>query len=130
MSVNILMKVEGGEELRRRLLKFQKQMIDAMERELPAEGRKLEAASNALAPRASGELKASSSVTDHVNAKRTKVRVAVAYLLERAAAVHEGVHWGQKVKGTRGFKWMERATNAWKPEAVSRIVEALRRVVR
>lgn len=127
--VNVLMSVEGGEALRKALTKKSAEVAREMELALPHEGAALMAQANALAPRATGELVGSSSVTSAVTRKGAKVAVAAAYLDEKAAAVHEGVHWGKKIQGTRGFKWFERAFNAFQQGAVERIVTRLRKLV-
>ena len=128
-KVNVFMSVEGGDVLRRALQKKAAEVAREMELALPQEGAALMAQANALAPRASGELVASSSVTSAVTGKGSKVRVAVAYTDEKAAAVHEGLHHNRKVEGTRGFKWFERAMNAFTPGFIERVVARLRRLV-
>lgn len=127
--VNVLMSVEGGDALRKALQKKSAEVAREMAIALPQEGAALMAHADALAPRASGELVASSSVTSAVTRKGAKVAVAAAYLDEKAAAVHEGVHWGRKIQGTRGFKWFERALNAFTPGFIERIVARLRKLV-
>lgn len=128
-KVNVLMSVEGGDELRRALQRKAEEVARELAVALPQEGTALMAEANALAPRSSGELVSSSSVTTAVTGKGKKVRVAASYLDEKAAAVHEGVHWGKKIQGTRGFKWFERALNAFTPGFIERIVARLRRLV-
>jgi hypothetical protein len=127
--VNVLMKVEGGDALRRALQKKAAEVAREMELALPQEGEALRRQGDATVPRATGELAASSSVTSAVLKRGTRVKVAVAYLDEKAAAVHEGVHFGRKVKGTRGFKWLERAMQRFEAGFVERIVARLRRLV-
>lgn len=127
--VNVLMSVEGGDALRKALQKKSAEVAREMSLALPQEGAALMAQANAIAPKATGELVASSSVTSAVTRKGTKVAVAAAYLDEKAAAVHEGVHWGKKIQGTRGFKWFERAFRAFQSAAIERIVARLRRLV-
>jgi len=127
--VNVLMSVEGGEALRKTLTKKSAEVAREMELALPQEGAALMAQANALAPRATGELVGSSSVTSAVTRKGAKVAVAAAYLDEKAAAVHEGVHWGKKIQGTRGFKWFERALQGFQAGFIERIVARLRRLV-
>ncbi len=127
--VNVLMSVEGGEALRKALTKKSAEVAREMALALPQEGAALMAQANALAPRATGELVGSSSVTSAVTRKGAKVAVAAAYLDEKAAAVHEGVHWGKKVQGTRGFKWFERALQGFQAGFIERIVARLRHLV-
>lgn len=129
-GVNVLMRLEGGAQLRRALKRQEQRFLAELATALPEEGTSLMASANAAAPRASGTLAASSSVTHVVQAKKGRVRVAVAYLDEKAAAVHEGIHWGRKTaQQTKGFKWFERALGAFEPGFVERIAGRLRRLV-
>jgi hypothetical protein len=127
--VNVLMSVEGGEALRKALTKKSAEVAREMAIALPAEGQTLMQTAGATVPRATGELAGSSSVTSSLTKKGQRVRVAAAYLDEKAAAVHEGLHWGKKIQGTKGFKWFQRAFDAYKSAAIGRIVERLRRLV-
>lgn len=129
MPGRVNMSVEGGDALRKALTKKSAEVAREMELALPQEGAALMAQANALAPRATGELVASSSVTSAVTRKGAKVAVAAAYLDEKAAAVHEGVHWGKKIQGTRGFKWFERSLQGFQAGFIERIVARLRRLV-
>lgn len=124
--MNVLMKLEGGEQLRRALKRVEKDFIRELGDALPAEGQTLMSAANALAPVATGELVNSSSVTSVVQESKGRVRVAAAYLDEKAPAVHEGIHGGAHVPGTRGFKWYERALNAFEGGFTERIAAKLR----
>jgi len=128
-GVNVLMKMSGGEALRKALKKKEKEFFAAMANELPQEAQKLMQSANALAPRDTGELAGSSSVTSAVQPEKGRVRVAAAYLDEKAAAVHEGVHFGRHIEGTRGFKFYERALNAFEGGFVERIGAKLKRLV-
>jgi hypothetical protein len=128
-GLNVLMKVEGGDELRKALKKHEAAFLAEMAEALPVEAQALMAAANATAPRASGTLIASSSVSSVVQEKKGRVRAAAAYTDEKAAAVHEGLHWGVHIEGTRGFKWFERALNGFEGGFVDRIVSRLRRLV-
>lgn len=127
--MNVLMKLHGGEQLRKALKKIEKEFLAELAVALPEEGNSLMAAANATAPRGTGTLAASSSVTTVVQEAKGRVRVAAAYLDEKAAAVHEGIHWGQKVEGTAGFKWFERALNSFEGGFVERIGARLKRLV-
>lgn len=121
-----VLQLKGMEQLRRALKKQPERFIAEMARALPAEARALMGQANAAAPRVSGELAGSSSVTELVQVQKGRVRVAAAYLDEKAAAVHEGVHWGQHIEGTAGFKWFERALFAFEPGFGERIVARLK----
>lgn len=127
--VNVLMQVEGGEQLRRALLRKSDEVSRLMQAELPKEAEGLLQEANARVPRSSGELAGSSRASSAVTRRGTQVRAVAAYTDEKAAAVHEGIHWNARIEGTRGFKWFQRAFDAWKPGAVQRIVERLRALV-
>lgn len=126
---NIVMKVEGGEQLRKALQAKEREFLEEMAATLPEEGQKLMSAAAAAAPRASGELAGSASVTMAKTRKGSRIRVAAAFLDEKAAAVHEGVHWGHHIEGTRGFKWYERVFHSFEGGFVERIAAKLRRLV-
>lgn len=126
---DFFMRVEGGEALRRALRRKSADFLKEMAEALPAEGQALMGSADALAPRKSGTLAGSSSVTTVVQEKKGRVRVAAAYLDEKAAAVHEGLHWNRRVEGTRGFKWFERALHAFEGGFLDRIAARLRKVV-
>lgn len=126
---NIVMKLEGGEQLRKALRAKEREFLAEMSAALPEEGQKLMSAAAAAAPRDSGELAGSAAVSSALTKKGTRVRVAAAFLDEKAAAVHEGVHWGHHIEGTRGFKWYERIFNAFEGGFVERIAAKLRRLV-
>lgn len=126
---NIVMKLEGGEQLRKALRAKEREFLEEMAAALPEEGQKLMSAAAAAAPRDSGELAGSASVTSALTKKGTRVKVAAAFLDEKAAAVHEGVHWGHHIEGTRGFKWYERILNGFEGGFIERIATRLRRLV-
>lgn len=128
-GVDIFLKIEGGAALKRELRKLAKQFLAVMHDELQAQGNALMASANAAAPRASGTLAASSLVTSVLQEKKGRARVAVAYLDEKAAAVHEGVHWGAHIEGTRGFKFFEKSFNAMEPQMIDAIAKRLRAVI-
>lgn len=129
-SVDVISQVEGADELRRNLRKFEKRFLEEMEQVLPREVETLMTQARHEAPARSGELRASASITSDMKPKRGRFRVVGAYLDEKAAAVHEGIHWGKKVEGgTKGMKWFERVANAWAPESAKRVVARLRALV-
>ena len=82
------------------------------------------AAAQVTVPRKSGTLAASAGVSSEVGDHR--VTAVVAYKDVKAAAVHEGIHHGHKVNGTRGFKWLEHSFKLAKPKMLDGIVKALR----
>jgi len=125
--VNILMSLEGADELKRKLRKLEPQFLDAMKQELPREGESLRSAAQSLAPVAGGELRSSAVVATKVS--KTRVAVLVGYTDEKAAAVHEGIHWGRFHPGTKGYKWLERALNTFAAGFTNRIAGVLRGVV-
>lgn len=126
---NVIMKLEGGEALRKALLKKQAEFLAEMAKALPVEAEKLMAQGKAAAPKASGELAASALVSSASARKGTRLKFAAAFLDEKAAAVHEGVHWRKHVDGTKGFKFFERVFHAFEPGFVQRIADRLRRLV-
>lgn len=122
--------LKGQAELFRALRKVEGKFLDELEKALPDEAERLMGDANALAPSVSGTLLASASVSSSTNAKRTKIKAVAAYLDEKAAAVHEGIHWGRKTKKQqRGFKWFERAINGALSGTASRIVSRLKALV-
>ena len=121
------MKLEGGEQLRRALLKKQGEFLEEMARALPEEANALASAAQATVPRASGELASSQVVTSDV--KPGRVKAVVAYTDEKAAAVHEGVHGRTHHQDTRGFKWFEKVLHAFEGGFAERIAARLRRIV-
>ncbi len=127
--MNVLVKLEGAEQLRKALKKKEKEFLAAMANGLPQEAQVLMQSANSAAPRLTGKLASSSSVTSSVQPEKGRVRVAAAYLDEKAAAVHEGVHWGRHIEGTSGFKWYEKAFNAFQAGFVQRIGDRLKRLV-
>lgn len=127
-GIDVLMKLEGAEQLRRELKRQEVRFFGEMAQALPEEAAALMAAANAEAPRATGTLAASSSVTKEIDNSDRTVRVVAAYLDEKAAAVHEGIHWGEHFE-TRGMKWFERAKNGFERGVVERIGDRLRRIV-
>lgn len=129
MPANVLMQLEGGEELRKALKRQEKAFFDEMAAALPEEGQNLMAVADAAAPRLTGQLVSSSSVTSEVKPSKGRVKVAAAYLDEKAAAVHEGVHGGHHVEGTRGFKFFERVLHSFEAGFVQRIAARLKRLV-
>lgn len=121
------MKIEGGEKLRRQLLKAQKQLAREMATFLPAEAQDLMSQANAQVPRLTGELAASATVTSDV--KGLRVRAVAAYKDDKAAAVHEGIHGRRKIQGTKGFKWFERALQTWESGFYGRIAARLKSLI-
>lgn len=129
-GVNVLMKVEGGEQLRRALKRQRERFFEEMRAGLDEESARLLGAAKSETPAASGTLLMSLTRSSSVQASKGRIRHAVAYTDPKAAAVHEGVHWGRKTaKPTRGFKWFERVLHAFEAGFVERIATRLRRLV-
>lgn len=122
------LEVRGLEELKRELRKQKRAFFEEMARALPEEGQSLMQQATAAAPKASGELAGSSLLSVEVKDSKGSVRVAAAFTDDKAAAVHEGVHWGGFVAGTRGFKFYERVFNAFEVGFIERIAQRLRRL--
>ena len=127
-GIDIFLKLEGGDALRKALRAKEKEFLRELATALPEEGYALMGSANAAAPRSSGTLAASSSVTSVVQEDQGRVRVAAAYTDPKAAAVHEGVHWGQHFE-TKHMKWFEHALHAFETGFFSRIGARLRRIV-
>lgn len=123
--VEVLSTIEGGEELRRALRKVREEFMAECRQAIPEEAQALMAQAQAAAPRGSGTLAASAEVS------KTKggMKAAAAFLDEKAAAVHEGIHWGHRIEGTQGFKWYERILAGFEAGFVSRMAARLRRLV-
>jgi hypothetical protein len=115
-------KFEGGEELRRALKGIERKFLDTMAKAIDEEAHKVMAAGIASAPKLSGELASATNVV--VSRSRGQVQGAASFLKDRAAAVHEGVHWGRKIP-TKGFHWFANAALDWEPAAAKRIVQRL-----
>lgn len=127
-EISVMTKVEGLYELRRALRKQAEFFTDEMAKLLPAEAEELLRVANASAPVGSGKLKASAEVSSSIQPSRGRVRVAAAYLDIKAAAVHEGIHFKRRIKGTRGFKWYEHAFNEFEAGFLERIADHLRQM--
>lgn len=128
-GIDVLMKLEGGPALMRALRRQEKAFLAELGDALPAEAEALMQSANAAAPQAGGTLVGSSVVSSVVQEGKGRVRAVAAYTDEKAPAVHEGIHWGAKVEGTKGFKWFERALNSFETGFVARIGARLRRIV-
>lgn len=126
-GIDFLMTMHGGAELRRKLRKMEDDFLKGMKPLIVEETAKVMREANAAAPSVSGTLIGSAMVV--VKSGKTRTRGAATYQDEKAAAVHEGVHWNRHVKGTRGFKWLERTFNSFLPGAMMRIEEKLRAIV-
>jgi hypothetical protein len=119
--------VKGGEELLGKLRANMRKFEKAMETILPEEARDLLSAASTSVPRQSGELAASAVVSTEKGS--AGFRAAAAYTDHKAAAVHEGVHHGRFVEGTRGFKWLEHTLHAFEPGFVQSVAEKLKKAV-
>lgn len=127
-GVDLIMSIEGGADLLRSLRKKPREALALLAKVLPDEGENLMTAAAMAAPRGTGELAASASVTSLVQESKGVVRVAAAFTDEKAAAVHEGVHWGVHIEGTKGFKWYEHTTNAFAEGFVQRVAQDLKKL--
>lgn len=119
-------KLEGGEQLRSRLAMVRRQFVDEMRRAIPEEAQQAMVDAQKGVPVASGKLRSSAVVSSEETARG--VRAAAAYEDEKAAAVHEGIHWRRKFKGTAGFKWLEKSFEAFAPKSIERLAARLRRL--
>lgn len=128
-GIDVIMKMEGGDELRKALKKRPLEFLAEMDIALTEETARLRGAAESETPAASGTLLMSLTTSSAKQPQKGRLRFAVAYTDEKAAAVHEGIHWNRFVEGTAGFKWFERAFNAFEPAAGQRIVQRLRTLV-
>lgn len=126
--VDVIMSIEGGGQLLKALRKKPKEFFALLAQRLPDEGENLAAAAAMAAPSVSGELASSASVTSVAQESKGVVRVAAAFLDEKAAAVHEGVHWGQHIEGTEGLKFFEKTANAFEQGFIERIGQNLKKL--
>lgn len=128
-SVNVLMSVGGGAELKKELRKVKALFLAEMEKAMAEEASRLMAAAADATPTASGTLLMSLTASSSAQPTKGRVRFAVAYLDEKAAAVHEGIHWAKKRGETLGFKWYERTLNKFETGFVERITGKLKTLV-
>lgn len=122
----------GEKALLGRLRGLPKAFLAEMESSIPQEAQALMDQAQVLAPARTGTLKASAVVTHET--KPSRVLAAAAYTDRKAAAVHEGIHWGVKrEQDTRWhlehLKWFERALGPFAQGFVDRMAQALRRVL-
>lgn len=128
-NVSVLMKVEGGEALRKALRKMPDAFIAEMRAAMLHQGEQLRTDADGAAPRASGTL-TRSSVVALLEDDPVFVSVGVAYTDPKAPAVHEGIHW-RKRKGAQepGFHWFLRTFNTFAGGYIGRIAARLKRLV-
>lgn len=128
-GIDVVMKLEGGDALRKALKKRPQEFLAEMDAALTEETARLRGAAESETPAASGTLLMSLTTSSAKQPAKGRLRFAVAYTDDKAAAVHEGVHWGKHFEGTRGFKWFERVFNAFEQGFVQRVADRLRRLV-
>jgi len=114
---------KGGPELRRALQGMEKKFLREMGKALEDEAQTIMQLGVRDAPEDTGDLAAGTDV--QVTRRRGGIEGAASFTRERAAAVHEAVHWGRKVEGTEGFHWYGEAAADWEPKAQQRIVQRL-----
>lgn len=125
-----VMVLSGETELIRNLKKLRAQFSDEMRDALTEEAARLHGEAEAVTPAASGKLLSSLTTSSATQPSKGRNRFAVAYLDEKAAAVHEGIHGGRHAKHeTAHFKWFEKVFNRFERGAVERITQRLRRLV-
>lgn len=122
-------KLTGVEQLAREMKRVEKRVTAELAAALEHEAKALLEQANQVAPRESGEMVRSGVVSSDVQPAKGTVEVAVAYLDEKAAAVHEGFHGGKDSEGVLpGEKWFEQTLNAFEPGFQRRIAARLQRV--
>lgn len=117
-------KVTGVDALGITLRKLEREWLQEMEAGITAEAVNLMNEANARAPQASGKLKASTVVAVEVE-QGVRVLANATYTDRKAAAVHEGIHWGIRQKDAAGrpyFKWLERTWMGRAEGAVQRML--------
>lgn len=124
--MRIKLSMYGDRRVWAEMRKKQTEFLEAMLSWLPAQGDELLAIAQRDAPKASGKLARTGVVS--VQTLKNRVRVAVAFTDDKAAAVHEGIHWRVKVDGTRGYKWFEKGFVKWAPQFVPGAADILRRI--
>lgn len=127
-NVSVLLKVDGGEELRKKLRQVPDLFIQEMAKALPEEAKNLGAEAQAGVPVEHGSLAASLAVK--TSKKKTRISAAVGYTDHKAAAVHEGIHWAHR-EGAKepGFHWFLKAFTAFAGGFIERIAQRLKRLV-
>jgi hypothetical protein len=117
-------KVTGVDALGITLMKLEREWLQEMERGITAEAIDLMNQANTIAPEASGTLKASTVVSVEVESG-VRVLANATYTDRKAAAVHEGIHWGIRQKDREArpyFKWFERTWMGMAEGAVQRML--------
>lgn len=117
-------KVTGVDALGVTLKGLQREWLREMEAGITEEAVELMNKANAIAPQASGTLKASTVVAVEVE-QGVRVLANATYTDKKAAAVHEGIHWGIRIKAAEGrpyFKWLERTVGTFAQGFVDRIL--------
>lgn len=121
MNVNVLARLEGADELRKRLKELGKgALVQAVRPHIKAEAQALKTAASVGEPRGvTGALGESKRVVELRG--RGAVRFAVVYLNYYAKWVHEGIFGHAKVGARYGrFKWFERAVQAFEAGYIER----------
>lgn len=126
-DVNVMLKVEGWNEVRKKLRSMRGLFLQEMDATMAEGARIVQQQSNAAAPVASGTLV--SSATIQHEKKADFISYGMGYTDEKAAAVHEGIHWGHKFgKKERGFQWLMRVMEEFAPSYIEHVAMRLRRL--
>jgi acyl-CoA reductase-like NAD-dependent aldehyde dehydrogenase len=127
-GVEVKFSISGIDQVTQALERIEAAALDELRAATPAEASALLQRAQQTVPRLSGELAASAEIATGTDGSAV-TEAAVGYTDGKAAAVHEGVHHGHHVPGTRGFKWLERAHDEGADESLERIAERLRGVL-
>jgi hypothetical protein len=118
-----MIQISGVESIEQALTKKLEQLLAAAGEAIPSEAHQLLAKAQQAVPRLTGELADSASVeTQTINGSTV---ATVVYTDPKAAAVHEGFHWGHKDSGAKGYKWLERSLNESEAGFAERMAKAL-----
>jgi hypothetical protein len=127
-DINVTMKLEGWDELRKKLRAMRGPFLQEMKGAIEEGGTMLQGMANASAPVQAGTLVSSSATA--TQAKGDFFSMAVGYTDPKAPAVHEGIHW-RKREGSKepGFHWFLQAFQRFSSGYMERVAQRLRKLV-
>ena len=116
--------ISGDKELLARLKRAGADLLAEIAPEVSNEAARVIVSANGAVPRESGELAGSSFVDGPVeNHERLSVTATCGYESPHAPFVHEGFHFGRKVKAPS--KWLERAADGVETGFAARMKSAI-----
>ena len=118
--MNVFWELEGADELKKALKKYEKGLIEELAKEIPKEAEQVLSEAIFEAPVLSGELAASGQV--RTKRSKDRIRSVASFESHYAAAEHEGFHGGRKVNDPgQGFKFFERAFHRFEVGFIGRV---------